>query len=191
MWSALSAMVIYLRGIAMNVFIVLPFLLAGAALLALLKPNTRALAEAPSWPAWLPDLVRTSGWPLSICSALVFGFLLAVYALGVSISPIQRKSVRKWLSKVATVVLILCALPIVFEVHFALLRVMFGSDALGLATAASGAAQGRPHWFDDIGRVVAVVTPIVLAILPFIRQIAQKAVTAATEFDFRRRFEMD
>ena len=181
MWSALSAMVIYLRGIAMNVFIVLPFLLAGAALLALLKPNTRALAEAPSWPAWLPDSVRTSGWPLSICSALVFGFLLAVYAVGVSISPIQRKSVRKWLSKVATVVLILCALPIVFEVHFALLRVMFGSDALGLATAASGAAQGRPHWFDDIGRVVAVVTPIVLAILPFIRQIAQKAVTAATD----------
>ncbi len=55
-WSALSAMVIYLRGIAMNVFVVLPFLLVGAALLALLKPNTRALAEAPSWLAWLPEL---------------------------------------------------------------------------------------------------------------------------------------
>ena len=81
----------------------------------------------------------------------------------------------------ATTVLVLCALPIVFEVHFALLRVMFGSDALGLAAAASGDAQGRLHWFDDIGRVVAVVTPIVLAILPFVRQIAQKAVTAATE----------
>jgi hypothetical protein len=180
-WSALSAIVIYLRGIAMNVFIVLPFLLVGAALLALLKPDTRALAEAPSWLTWLPDSVRTSGWPLSICSALVLGFLLAVYAFGVSISPIQRKSIRKWVARVATIVLILCALPIVFEVHFALLRVMFGSDALGFAAAESGAAQGRPHWFDDIGRVVAVVTPIVLAILPFVRQIAQKAVTAATE----------
>jgi len=78
-------------------------------------------------------------------------------------------------------VLILCALPIAFEVHFALLRVMFGLDALGLATEASSAAQRRPHWFDDIARVVGVVTPIVLAILPFIRQIAQKAVTAATD----------
>ncbi len=61
-WSALSAMVIYLRGIAMNVFVVLPFLLVGAALLALLKPNTRALAEAPSWLARLPlvDVFRAS-----------------------------------------------------------------------------------------------------------------------------------
>jgi hypothetical protein len=180
-WSALSAMVIYLRGIAMNIFVVSPFLLVGAALLALLKPNTRALAEAPSWLAWLPDSVRTSGWPLSICSALVFGFLLAVYAFGVSISPIQPKSVRKRLSRVATIVLGICALPVVFEIHFALLRVMFGSDALGLAAAASGAARGRPHWFDNIARVVAVVTPIVLAVLPFVRQIAQKAMTAATE----------
>jgi Patatin-like phospholipase len=180
-WSALSAIVIYLRGIAMNVFIILPFLLIGAALLALLKPNTRVLAEVPSWLVWLPDSVRTSGWPLSICSALVFGFLLAVYAFGVSIFPIQSKSVRKWVAKLATIVLVLCALPIVFEVHFALLRIMFGSDALGFAATKSGAVQGRPHWFDNIGRVVAVVTPIVLAILPFVRQIAQKAVTAATE----------
>jgi hypothetical protein len=118
---------------------------------------------------------------LSICSALVFGLLLAVYAFGVSISPIQPKSIRKRVNSVAIVILLLCALPIVFEVHFALLRVMFGSDALGLPAAASGAAQGSPRWFDDIGRVVAVVAPIVLAILPFFRQIAQKAVTAATE----------
>ena len=178
--SALSAIVIYLRGIAMNVFIVMPFLLVGAALLALLKPDTHSLAEAPSWLTWLPDSMRTSGWPLSICAALLFSSLLAVYAFGVSIFPIQRKSIRKWVARVATVVLVLCALPIVFEVHFAILRIMFGSDALGFAAADSHAGPVKPQWFDNIGRVVAFVTPIVVLILPFVRQIAQKAITAAT-----------
>ena len=42
--SALSAFVIYLRGIVMNVIIILPLLLAAAAALALLTPTTRALS---------------------------------------------------------------------------------------------------------------------------------------------------
>jgi Patatin-like phospholipase len=46
LWSALSAIVIYLRGIAMNVFIVLPFLLVGAALLAVKTEHTRARGGA-------------------------------------------------------------------------------------------------------------------------------------------------
>ena len=191
MWSALSAMVIYLRGIAMNVFIVLPFLLVGAALLALLKPNTRALAEAPSWLAWLPDSVRTSGWPLSICSALFFGFLLAVYAFGVSISPIQRKSIRKWIARVATIVLVLCALPIVFEVHFALLRVMFGSGRAWLGSRGEWRCSGqtalvRRHW---AGRRSCYADragdP---SVCPTNRAEGRDG---RDKIDFRRRFEMD
>jgi hypothetical protein len=186
--SLLSAIAIYLRGITMNVFIVLPFLLAAAALLAFFKPDTEALASAPSWPAWLPDSVKATGWPLSICAVLLFGLVLTVYAFAVSISPIQPKSARRRAARIFTTILALCALPIVFEAHFALLRTMFGSAALGFKFESDSSASTTLSWFDNIGHVVdwakhivPVFTPIVLAILPFVRQIAQKAVTAATD----------
>ncbi|OAF02564.1 hypothetical protein AYJ54_26660 [Bradyrhizobium centrolobii] len=180
-WSAISAGVIYLRGITMNVLIVLPFLLIAAALLVLFKPDTRALAEAPAWLGLLPDGIRTSGWPLSICALFLLGVLLIIYAVGVSISPIQRKSIRTGIARFAVIVLVVCAVPMIFEIHFALLRVMVGAKAMGIAVAGSAAGPEETHWFDAIGRIVIAVTPIVVAILPFVRQIAQKAVTAATE----------
>jgi len=186
--SLLSATAIYLRGITMNVFIVLPFLLAAAALLVVFKPDTEALASPPSWLAWLPDSVRATGWPLSICAVLLFGLVLTVYAFVVSISPIQPISTRRWAARIFTTILALCVLPIVFEAHFALLRTMFGSAALGFKFESGSSASTTLSWFDDIGHVVdwakhivPVFTPIVLAILPFVRQIAQKAVTTATD----------
>jgi hypothetical protein len=180
-WSAISAGVIYLRGIATNVFIVMPFLLIAAALLVLFKPDTRALAQAPDFLAWLPDGIRTSGWPLSICALLFLGFALSGYAIGVSISPIQRKSIRTGVAKWAVIILVVCAVPILFEIHFALLRIMFGAQAMGVATATASGVAEQTTWFDAIKRIMVSVTPIVVAILPFVRQIAQKAVTAATE----------
>lgn len=93
--SALSALVIYLRGIAMNVLIVFPFLLSGAAFFALCKPDTHALVSPPSWLSWLPKGVLESGWPLTICASGAFAVFLTVYAVAVSIVPILRKSVRQ------------------------------------------------------------------------------------------------
>jgi hypothetical protein len=176
MLSAISAGVIYLRGITMNVLIVLPFLLAVAALLVLFKPDTRSLAEAPAALARL-----SNGWPLSICALLILGGLLIVYAVGVSISPIQRKGIRTGIARFAVVVLVVCVVPIIFEVHFAILRVMFGPKAMGIVASGGPADHEVTHWFDAIGRIMAAVTPFVVAVLPFVRQIAQKASTSATE----------
>ncbi|MBR0850600.1 patatin-like phospholipase family protein [Bradyrhizobium diazoefficiens] len=176
MWSAISAGVIYLRGITMNVLIVLPFLLVAAALLVLFKPDTQALAGATALLARL-----SSHWPFSIAALLILGVLLIVYAVGVSVSPIQRKGIRTGIARFAVVVLVVCIVPVIFEIHFALLRVMFGAEAMGIATPVGPPDQDETHWFDAIGHVVAAMTPVVLAILPFVRQIAQKAVTAATE----------
>lgn len=83
--SALSALVIYLRGIVMNVIIVLPFLLVAAALLAAVTPDTRALAEVRNWLMFLPAGVRASGWPFSILAGAILLLLLIAYAFGVSI----------------------------------------------------------------------------------------------------------
>jgi hypothetical protein len=180
-WSAVSAGVIYLRGIAMNVFIVLPFLLIAAALLVLFKPTTRALTEAPEWLGWLPEGMKTSGWPLSICALLVLAAALAIYAFGVSISPIQRKSIRTGIARFAVIVLVIIVLPVIFEIHFALLRIMFGPAVLGVAEAGELGATVESHSFGGVWNIVAGITPLVVAILPFVKQIAQKAAIAATE----------
>ena len=179
--SALSALVIYLRGIAMNVFIVLPMLLLAAAFLALLKPDTRALASPPSWLSWLPEGIVQSGWPLSICTAGLFALLLIVYALAVSVIPIQPKPIRQQVAEGATIILLICAIPIVLEFHLALLRLMFGPDALGIKpVSADHAVSKTSGWFDDIKRVVGLIIPLVLAAMPFLRRISEKAVTAVT-----------
>src|SRR3984893_5145431 len=77
--SALSALVIYLRGIVMNVIIVLPFLLVAAALRATGTPDTRALAEARNWLMFMPAGVRASGWPFSILAGAILLLLLIGY----------------------------------------------------------------------------------------------------------------
>jgi hypothetical protein len=174
--SALSAMVIYLRGIVMNVIVVLPFLLVAAALVAALKPDTRALIDVPDWLMFVPDAVRASGWPLSILSAAVLLVLLVVYAFGVSVFPILKLPVRQWIARIATIILVLGAVPVVLELHFAVLRIMFG---LGGAEPHAEAGQAS-YLFDNLARVLAWVTPVVAAILPFVRKIAEKAVSGAT-----------
>jgi hypothetical protein len=175
--SALSAMVIYLRGIVMNVIIILPFLLVTAALLAFVKPDTRALTVMPNWLMFLPEAVRTSGWPLSFLGGAVLIFLLVVYAFGVSIFPILEKTVRQQIAKVATIILVAGALPFVFELHFQVLRIMFGSLGASKPHVEPGHAS---HLFDNLAHVVAWATPVAAAILPFLRKIAEKAVSGAT-----------
>jgi hypothetical protein len=179
--SALSALVIYLRGIAMNVLVVLPLLLLFAALFAVCKPNTRALVSSPSWLSFLPDGVTQSGWPLSICAAAIFTVFLILYAVVVSVSPILGKVARQRVAKVAAIFLVVCSVPVIIEVHFALLRIMFGSDALGLyPSAGSPDSSGSTSWFSDISRIVGLITPVVLAAMPFLRRISEKAGTVAT-----------
>jgi hypothetical protein len=161
--SALSALVIYLRGVVMNVIIVLPFLLIGAALLAAV---TRALAQVRNLVMLLPAGVRDTGWPFSIFGAAVLLILLVIYAFGVSILPILKKSDRQRIAKIATFILVLGALPALFELHFAILRVMFeGAPKPHVETAPASDP------FGNLARIVAWATPIV---------VAEKAVSGAT-----------
>jgi hypothetical protein len=178
--SAVSALVIYLRGIAMNVLIVLPLLLLAAAFLAFCKPDTRALVGTPPWLSILPEAIVRSGWPLSICAAGVFAFFLIVYAIAVSVSPILRKPVRQKIAITAAIFAAICALPVVVEAHFALLRILFGPDVLGIKSASADSAAGPSSWFSDVKHVIGLIMPLVIATMPFLRRLSEKAVTAAT-----------
>jgi hypothetical protein len=165
----------------MNILIVFPPLLLAAAFLALCKPDTRALASGFSFLSMLPNGVIESGWPLSICTAGIFAFLLSLYAVAVSVSPILPKDERQKIASIAAIFLVICALPVVLEVHFALLKILFGPQAFGLKSVeVNTVSPEQPGWFSDIKNAVALITPLVVAVLPFLRRISERAVTAAT-----------
>ncbi|MDA9451173.1 MULTISPECIES: hypothetical protein [unclassified Bradyrhizobium] len=182
--SAISAAVIYLRGTTMNAIVLMPFLLAAAAALILANPDTRRLLSTPGFLEFLPASVRSSGWAFTFLAGCALAILLIVYAIGVSVFPILKKEKRQAIAKVAAIVLAILVLPLVFELHFWVLRHMFGISQApvvvdpSVGTYSKGQVQPSGY-FDNISRLVTWLTPLVLGILPFVRPLAEKAISGA------------
>jgi hypothetical protein len=174
--SAISAAAIYLRGIVTNIIIVVPFLVILAAALATIG-DTRRLDQLPYLISWIPQGAKDTGFPFSISALCSLFILLVIYAVGVSLFPIVEVKKRRAVAKTAAVLLVLLCLPLIIEAHFALLRMMFGTRAI--SASASGAQRESP--FQNIAKTLAYFTPIVLGVLPFLRSIAEKALTTATK----------
>jgi hypothetical protein len=164
--SAISAVAIYLRGIIMNIMVVLPILLIAAAALVFLKPNVSQLSSAWAWMDGLPDTIKNAPMPLSMLALFVVVALLAIYAIGVSIVPIISLKRRRHLARFAAIVMALFALVVLLELHFVLLQLAF-------ATHDSPAKA----LIDKGNQAVRWATPLVVAILPFLKSIAEKAVS--------------
>ncbi len=175
--SAISAVAIYLRGIVTNIIIVVPLLIILAAALASIG-DTRRLDQLPYLISWIPQGAKDSGFPFSILALCALFALLVIYAVGVSIFPIIEVKKRRAVAKTAAVLLVLLCLPVLVEAHFALLRIMFGTKLISAST--SGTQGDSPSAFQNIARTVAYLTPIVLVVLPFLRSMAERALTTAT-----------
>jgi hypothetical protein len=181
--SVISALAIYLRGIVMNIIIILPFLIALAGVLVVLKPDTSSLSTPWSWLSHVPAAIRDSAMPLSILGAFLVSALLLAYAIGVSIVPIiplkRRRRVAFW----AAVVMGAFGAVVLLEIHLWVLRMIFSAQH-ATATAPASPAQTYTQVADTlvekIGKIAALVTPLVVAVLPFLKSIAEKATTEAT-----------
>src|SRR5689334_13080703 len=133
-WSVLSALVIYLRGITANIVIVLPLMLLVAAAFVGWLPNSNILKTGHEWIglfAKLPDGFKTLAMPLSLLAAGLTAVLLVIYAIGVSIFPIIPLQKRGALAFGAALVLCAVGLVVLYELHCLLLNGMF--DRLGKA----------------------------------------------------------
>lgn len=169
-----SALVVYLRGIMMNVLVILPILLCAAAILLSIKPDTEALAT--NWFLFIP-----AGW--SISSSVVIGLLLIAgmigYAIAVSVSRILPVEQRQLTAAIPTCIAAFAALLIVLELHTVLLRLAF--EDLGVIKSERAAAGGLSAFFkflyDYTKSIVLVVSPFVLPILPFLKGLISKATT--------------
>jgi hypothetical protein len=123
--SAASAVVIYLRGIAMNVLVLLPILLVAAALLVSLNPDTRELTINEFLGLNLTNVFGKTRVPFTIDAVCVVAALLVLYAVLVSIVPIAPLKNRQRAAQVAGWIAFIALLVVVVELHTALLRLVF------------------------------------------------------------------
>lgn len=175
--SVLSAVVIYLRGITMNIIVVMPLVLIAAAVLVFLKPDTADLNAPWSIAAGLPAAIAKSPMPLSVLGLLIVAGLQVIYAIGVSIFPIISLSGRHRLAYVATAIMVAYALVVLLEFHFVLLRAVFSAHgALEKPPAGSPVPlQINDTIIDQASRFVRWITPLFVAVLPFLKSIGARA----------------
>ena len=138
--SAVSAVVIYLRGIVMNAIVLLPILLVAAAFLVVLNPDTKELTINRFLGLDLTGAFGNSRIPFSLVLICAIAFLLAVYAVAVSVLPIAPLKNRQGPARIAGWIFFIAIMGAVVELHTALLRLVFES-----AKYVKYAGQGRPH----------------------------------------------
>lgn len=181
--SVISAAAIYLRGIMMNILVVLPILLCAAALLVWLNPDTKELSVHRFLGLDLTGWFGDSRLPFTLLTLLVVAGLLILYAMLVSVIRIKPLAERRKSAKLAASIFVLALVAIFLEVHAALLELVFEQQQLiktaGTAAAGKGSFFGFFEFIFNNGKAfVLYVSPFVLLILPFIKGLITKATTA-------------
>jgi hypothetical protein len=189
--SVITAIVIYLRGITMNVLVMLPILLCAAGLLLLLNADTRDLVTNRFLWLDLTGLLGQTRLPFTILILLILAGLLILYAVWVSLSPIKPIEQRQRAAKVAGIILVVALVAVLIEIHAALLRLAFESQNLIKApsVAAPGTGKFFEFVFNNAKAFVLYVSPFVLLVLPFLKGLISKATTgeSASWGDFARK----
>ncbi|MCJ2113766.1 patatin-like phospholipase family protein [Methylobacterium sp. E-025] len=179
-----AGIAVYLRGLVTNAIIILPFLLLAAACLVALNPSTAELGRA-SWSVGsVHGLEGAIRFPLAITAAALATTLLALYAVGVSISGLLGRRVRYAVAALAGFVL--CILVLLAAAEFHILALKFFFERVGgsiYATPSHSTASGRSiaqvfvEAFASSTKLVAALAPVVAVLLPFLRRIASQAVS--------------
>jgi hypothetical protein len=178
--SVITAIAIYLRGIMMNVLVMLPILLCAAAFLLLLNPDTKELVTNRFLWLDLTGMLGQTRLPFTILILLILMPLLILYAVWVSLSPIKPIEQRQRGAKIAGIILVLAILAVLIEIHAALLRLTFESQ--NLIKAPSVAAPGTGKFFEFVfnNAKALYASPLVLLVLPFLKGLISKATTSAS-----------
>ncbi len=189
--SLVTAVAIYLRGIMMNMLVMLPLLFCAAGVLLWLNPDTKELVTNRFLWLDLTGLFGQSRLPFTILTLLLLTGLLIFYAVLVSVFPIKPIGDRRKAAIFAGVIFALALLVIFLEVHAALLRLAFESQ--GLIKSPGPADPGKGKFFEFVFNkaktFVLYVSPFVLLVLPFLKRLISKATTgeSASWGDFARK----
>ena len=177
--SVITAVAIYLRGIMMNVLVMLPLLLCAAAILLWLNPDTKELVTDRFLWLDVTGLFGQTRLPFTILTLLILTALLIVYAVLVSVLRIKPIEERQEGAKRAGVVLGLALLVVFLEIHAALLQLAFESQNLIKSPGVADPGKGKffEFVFNNAKAFVLYVSPFVLLVLPFLKSLISKAMT--------------
>jgi hypothetical protein len=182
--SVITAIAIYLRGIMMNVLVMLPILLCAAGFLLALNADTKELVTNRFLWLDLTGMLGQTRFPVTILILQTLMVLLILYALWVSVSPIKPIETRQQGAKVAGMILALFLTVVLFEIHAALLQLAFESqnriESSGIANANLSKGEFFHFVFDKATAIVLYVGPFVLLALPFLKDLILKATTDAS-----------
>jgi hypothetical protein len=178
--SVITAIVIYLRGITMNVLVMLPILLCVAGFLLLLNADTKDLMTNRFLWLDLTGLLGQTRLPFTILILLFLVPLLILYAVWVSLSRIKPIEMRQKGAKVAGIILLLAILAVLIEIHAALLRIAFEAQNLIKSPTATDPGTGKFVEFVFNNAKALYASPLVLLILPFLKGLISKATTSAS-----------
>jgi hypothetical protein len=178
--SVITAIVIYLRGIMMNVLVMLPILLCAAGFLLLLNPDTKELVTNRFLWLDLTGLLGQTRLPFTVLILLVLMPLLILYAVWVSLSRIKPIETRQKGAKVAGIILMLAILAVLVEVHAALLRLAFEAQNLIKSPSVADPGTGKFVEFVFNNAKALYASPLVLLVLPFLKGLISKATTSAS-----------
>jgi hypothetical protein len=178
--SVITAIVIYLRGIMMNVLVMLPILLCVAAFLLLLNPDTKELVTNRFLGLDLTGRLGQTRLPFTVLILVALIPLLILYAVWVSLSRIKPIESRQKGAKVAGVILMLAVLAVLIEVHAALLRLAFEAQNLIKSPSVADPGTGKFVEFIFNNAKALYASPLVLLVLPFLKGLISKATTSAS-----------
>jgi hypothetical protein len=182
--SAISALAIYLRGLVMNALVLMPFLLIGAAFLVALNPDTKRIISSDVVSDNVNGFTGNSAMPFTILGVAVLFALWVVYAIAVSVNQIAPLQRRRFWAQVAAIILILFGVVFVVELHVWLIRAVFVYERQITLAAATPSepmhVQLVEALFALIKNLVVWIGPLVVVVLPFVKNLAAGATSDST-----------
>ena len=178
--SVISALAIYMRGIVMNILILLPLILLASAALIALVPDTTSLTTSPAlFGKASREVLGASQLPNTVIGGIIIFLLWVLYSTVVSIFPIQKLRVRQSLAKVAAGIILIFGLIVIFEVHWLLLKLLFEQLKYVPGRVAGPVTdegnQVFKAFFQYARTFILWIGPLVILILPYIKTLAEKA----------------
>ncbi|GJD35432.1 patatin-like phospholipase family protein [Methylobacterium aerolatum] len=175
--SIVTALVVYLRGLAMNLLVVLPVMLASAAVMVFFTPTMDHLKGA-KWPGKILGILPDRfDWSVTIIVFILGVIVWIGYAIAASIRLTPNAKRREFSVAIFACILIGLAILPIIEVHTLLLKALYlPSDTAAASPGAGGG--GFTVGFGWLTHLVAFLAPV--AALPFVRRIAEQAVTEVT-----------
>lgn len=161
--SLITALAVYVRGLASNAVVVLPILLFASAVLLALNADTAELSKTRALLVDWSGILGTGRLRVSLAVLCLCAVGLVLYAILVSIIPYSGREVRKRGAAIAGIALAVAGVVIILDLQALLTGLRFQrQDSMG--------------WLADHAKAILLsLSPVAALLVPYVNTIAAKA----------------